>query len=67
MIVRETCEKTYVGLKESVAITLSTHLGLATECLGVRVATFVAKEEEFVCLFLAQGGSYADLVFTEIE
>ena len=40
MSVREICEKTFLAVKESVAITLSTK-DLAIECLGVRVATIV--------------------------
>ena len=43
MSVREICEKTFVALKESVAITLSTNFDLAIECLGVRGATIVVK------------------------
>ena len=40
MSVPQICEKKYLALKESVAITLSTN-DLAIECLGVRVATIV--------------------------
>ena len=36
-------KKSYVALKDSVAITLSTNFDLAIECLGVRVATIVVK------------------------
>ena len=43
MSVREICEKIYVALKESVAITLSTNVDLEIECLGVRVTTIVVK------------------------
>ena len=43
MSVREICEDIYTALNESVAITLSTNVDLAIECLGVRVATIVVK------------------------
>ena len=44
MSLREICEtKIYMALKESVAITISTNVDLAIECLGVRIATIVVK------------------------
>ena len=51
MSVHEICEKSYVALKESAAITLSTNWDLTIECLGVRaieildvrVATIVVR------------------------
>ena len=48
MSVHGICEKIH-GLKESVAITLSTNVDLANERLGVRVAVIVLKLMKTKC------------------